>query len=550
MPASADDRADAINSFFAAYDKAGSPGCAVAVVHRGEVIHRRGYGRAQLEWDAPITPKTVFHVASVAKQFTAMAVCLLAEEGRLSLDDDVRKYVHELPDRGAVITLRHLLQHSSGLHDVAEVTRLAGWRSDDVVTDRDGLELAIRQEALDFAPGERHVYCNSGYVLAALVVRRVSGQSLRAFAQKRIFEPLGMRDTHFHDDHAEVVKGRASAYSGRGDRFVIDVPNFDTVGSTGLFTTVDDLVRWDRNFADRRVGGKSALERMLTPGTLNSGAPVLYGEGQGYGLGLVLGRYRGLRTVWHSGGDHGYRAEFLRFPEQDFTVIVLGNSDTLNPYFLARRVADVCLKNEFPEGPDRGAKRTARTGSPLTLSEAELTAWAGTYWNLDTGSSWKIAVKDGKLRAGLAPLTPLAADRFGIGDYPIELIFSPAKDGAPRRLEWVDVGTEVFEALPELNPTPGELGEYVGIYRSVELNTEYTLRRRGATLSVCGWRDDHGTLRPVLADVFSISPRGLPTALVRFTRSGGTITGFTLSTERCKAIRFVRSNPPPAATRP
>jgi len=189
---------------------------------------------------------------------------------------------------------------------------------------------------------------------------------------------------------------------------------------------------------------------MLTPGKLNSGEEARYSVGQSYGLGLLIGRYRGLRTVSHSGIDWGYRAEFLQFPEQRFSVIVLGNVDTLQPYFLARRVADICLASEFPAGSGQGAKPAGAKANPVKLAEREAAAWAGAYWNLNTGASWTFAVKNGKLCIGARELTPLAKDRFAIDDLPIELIFTPAKGDAPRKLTWVDVDAEVFEAAPEL----------------------------------------------------------------------------------------------------
>jgi CubicO group peptidase (beta-lactamase class C family) len=541
-PAVADERGERIDRIFAAYDRPDSPGCAVAVLHRGQVLHQRGYGRAHLEWDAPITPSTVFSVASVSKPFTALAVALLAEQGKLSLDDDVRTYLPELPDYGRVITLRHLLQHTSGLRDVWDVGGFAGWRPGDLVTDRDVLDLAVRQKALDFNPGDRHVYGNTGYTLAGIVVRRVSGQSLRAYADAHVFKPLGMKNSHFHDDHAEVVKNRASAYSLRSGRPVISAPTFDAVGSTGLFTTAEDLALWDQNFYDRRVGGKSALDQMLTPGKLNSGEAAVFGHDLGYGLGLVIGRYRGLKIVGHSGADGGYRAEFLQFPGQRFSVIVLGNLDTLQPYFLAREVADVCLAGEFPKGPVRGAKRADAKAGPVKVSDRELAAWSGTYWNPDTGASWTFSARDGKLWIGNRELTTLAADRFGIGDLPVELVFTPAEGGSPRKLTWVDVDSEVFEAVPGLTLTKARLGEYAGTYRSDELKTAFTLSVRDGELVARGWRDDYGPLRPVVADTFTLRPPGLPTAVVRFTRNGREeLTGFTLSTERCKGVRFVKT---------
>jgi CubicO group peptidase (beta-lactamase class C family) len=534
-PAGAAGRNARLDQVFAAYDKPDAPGCAVVVLHRGEVVHRRGYGLAHLEWGVPITPSTVFHTASLAKQFTALAVCLLVEDGKLSLDDDVHKYLPGLPDWGHVVTLRHLLQHTSGLHDGTELFGYAGWRPGDLVTDRDYLEFALRQRVLDFRPGECHVYGSTGYVLAGLVVRQVSGQSLRTFCDARVFKPLRMKDTHFHDDHAEVVQGRAAAYAVRGGRLRVAVPRFDTVGATGLFTTAADLARWGRNFDEARVG-KAALARMLKPGKLNSGEPVRYGRDLGYGLGLVVGRYRGLRTVSHSGADLGYRAEFLRFPDQRLTVIILGNLESLQPYTLARQVADVCLAGEFPTAVAKPPEL------PAAPSEQELAAWAGTYVSLRTGVSWSFSVQNGKLRIGRRELTPLAPDRFRIGVLPIELVFSPAKDAAPRRLTWRDVDEEVYVAVLDFDRAKLRQTDYVGSYRSDELNTSFLFSVKGGDLVARGWRDEFGPARPVLADAFSLRPPELPPALVRFTRgAAGDVTGFTLSTERCASIRFVKT---------
>jgi len=532
-----------IDRIFAAYAKPDSAGCAVAVLHRGKVLHQRGYGRAHLEWDAPITPSTVFHVASVSKPFTALALALLAEEGKLSLDDDVRKYVPELPDYGRVVTLRHLLQHTSGLRDVWSLGGLAGWRAGDLVTDRDVLGLAARQKALEFDPGDRFAYCNTGYTIAGVVVRRVSGQTLRAFTRARVFGPLGMTNTHFHDDHTEVVRNRASAYSVRSGRPRVAVPAYEAVGSTGLLTTLEDLIQWDRNFYSRRVGGKSVIDQMLTPGKLNNGEAVRYGTGLNYGLGLVIGRYRGLKTVSHSGTDWGYKAEFLQFPEQQFSVIILGNLDALEPYTMARQVADVGLAGEFPDAPAPDAPRddVSARALPAGLQAHELAAWEGTYWNPRNGASWELSVIEGKLCLGKRALTPLAANRFAIGGTPIELVFSAAGGETPRRLTWLDVDPEVFEAVSRPRLTKDQLEEYAGEYRSDELNAVYTLSVGNGELTVRGWRDSYGPLRPMVADGFSLRPPALGTFVVRFTRDESKkVTGFTLGASGCTNIRFSR----------
>jgi CubicO group peptidase (beta-lactamase class C family) len=538
----ADERSAQIDRIFADYDKPESPGCAVAVIQQGQVIHQRGYGQAHLEWNSPITPQTVFPVASLSKQFTAMAVALLAEQGLLSLDDDLRKHVPELPDYGSVITLRHLLQHTSGLRDVWSLGRWAGWRPNDLVTNHDIVRLAIRQQGIDSKPGERFVYNNTGYTLLPLVVERVSGKSFRDFVELKIFEPLGMKQSHFHDDIREVVNNRASAYSAQSGKFQIDIPTYSTVGTTGLFTTLEDLVRWDQNFYDRRVGGTSALDQMLSLGKLNDGGDVRYGIGLSYGLGLVIGQYRGLKSVSHSGLDWGYSAEFLQFPEQHLTIIVLGNVNTLHPYLRAREVADCLLAAEFPGAGDQSSpQKQDPDPNPVELTADELAVWSGKYCNLVDGSSWSFSVVDGKLCLHLRELTPLTANRFAIGGTPIELVFSPATDRTPRKLAWVDVDVQEFEAVPEVVLTETDLHGYAGSYESEELNTTYAIEIRNGKLLVRGWRDEFGSLIPIIPDGFSLKPPLMPSAFFRFTRDADNrVTGFSLNTSGAGNIRFVR----------
>jgi CubicO group peptidase (beta-lactamase class C family) len=357
-----------VDKLFERWDKPGSPGCALAVVKDGAVIYKRGYGMANLEYDVPITPASIFHVASISKQFTAMAVTMLAQEGKLSLDDDVRKYLPEVPDFGKVITLRHLIHHTSGLRDQWNLLVLAGWRMEDVITEQDILELVKRQKELNFEPGKEHLYCNTGYTLLALVVQRVTGQTLREFTQARIFEPLGMKNTHFHDDHRMIVKNRAYSYEPKRGGYENSPLQFANVGATSLFTTVEDLALWDRNFYDGRVGGSDVLAAMLTKGKLNDGKEIDYASA------LVIGEYKGLRTVEHGGADAGYRADLLRFPDQHFSVIILANLATFDPGGLARRVADLYLADVLK---DPGPASSPSTG--IKIDPRVYDAYAGDY---------------------------------------------------------------------------------------------------------------------------------------------------------------------------
>ena len=266
-PGAAEARVDRV---FAQWDRLDTPGCAVSVMREGRIVYAHGYGSANLEYDIPITPASVFHVASISKQFTAMAVALLVSEDRVSWDDDIRRYVHEVPNFGPAITLRHLAHHTSGLRDQWSLLRMAGWRwGEDVVRQADVLDVTSRQRALNFEPGSEFLYSNTGYTLLAEVVSRVSGQSLREFAAARIFAPLGMTRTSFLDDHTAIVRNRAYSYvQGDDGGYRVGIPNVDTVGPTGLQTTVEDLARWDRNFYTAEVGGRAVLDDLHRFGEL------------------------------------------------------------------------------------------------------------------------------------------------------------------------------------------------------------------------------------------------------------------------------------------
>jgi len=376
-----------IDKLFETWNKTTLPGCALSVMKDGRIIYKRGYGMADLDHDVVITPSSVFHVASMSKQFTAASILLLAQEGKLALDDEVRKYIPELPDFGERITIRHLIHHTSGLRDQWDLLGLAGWRySLDLITDEDILSVMARQKDLNYRPGDRHLYCNTGYTLLAQIVKRVSGQSFRAFTTARIFEPLGMKNTHFRDDHAEIVKGMAYGYVPSADTFKLSITNFDTVGATSLLTTVEDLVLWDENFYNPRVGGRQLINQMLERGKLNSGETI------DYAFGLTHGKYKGLATVDHGGSDAGYRSDLLRFPDQHFSVACLCNL-SINPSQLTRQVADIYLAKDLKPEPAKPEEPAAK------LTAAQLAAKVGIYYNPDGDVIRRIILQNGSLRA-------------------------------------------------------------------------------------------------------------------------------------------------------
>jgi CubicO group peptidase (beta-lactamase class C family) len=418
-------RIDAVFQTFAGPD---APGCAVGVYRDGRIAFARGYGMADLQHAVPIGPASVFHVASISKQFTAMAIALLEAEGRLSLDDDVRRWLPEVPDFGRRITIRHLIHHTSGLRDQWELLSLGGWRPDDPKSQADILWLVSRQRGLNFEPGAEYLYSNTGYTLMAVIVERASGRPFRAFTEERIFRPLGMTSTHFHDDHTMIVPGRTSAYQPRPDGgWRISIPVFDNAGATSLFTTIEDLARWDRNFIDRTVGGAGVTDRMHERGRLNGGDVLPYA------FALVHGEHRGLRTVGHSGADAGYRADYLRFPDEGWSFATFCNASTANAGQLNRSVAEIVLEARMSPRPTAAAAAPSApprpTASPAASPPAEPASWAGEYRSDELDVVWVLAVdgdglvlrrrrfdpllvtaqEDGALRAGAWTLVPVRA---------------------------------------------------------------------------------------------------------------------------------------------
>jgi CubicO group peptidase (beta-lactamase class C family) len=536
------DLTERVDKVFEKWNRTDSPGCALSVMKDGRIIYQHGYGMADLDHNVTITPSTVFHVASMSKQFTAASILLLAQQGKLSLDDDVRKYIPELPDFGSLITIRHLIYHTSGLRDQWDLLDLAGWRySLDLITDDDVMSVLTTQKDLNFKPGEKHVYCNTGYTLMAIIVKRVSGMSFREFTTKSIFEPLGMTHTFFRDDHAEIVKNNAYGYeSKKGRPFRLGLTNFDTAGATSLHTTVEDLAPWDENFYHPRVGGPSFLEQMLQRGKLNNG------ETLDYTFGLVVGKYKGLPTVDHGGADAGYRSDMTRFPEQHFSVAVLCNNAETSPSSLARSVADIYLAQDL-KASEPSAVASAAPGAGITLTEQQLAGLQGLYWNRDDDQFLKTYLKDGKMRVSFAiedeyALKPVSETLFHIADTPwgdqASFHFEPAAGDKPRRLlqGFGDGKPDVFESVPPSTPTAAELAGYAGSYVSQEIEPVYRMVVQDGKLMLTRLKHKPAPLEPRTLDAFTAE-----IGTIRFTRdSNHRISGFVLNSGRIRNFRFMR----------
>jgi CubicO group peptidase (beta-lactamase class C family) len=529
-----------VDQLMSAYD-GNSPGAAIGVLRGGKLVMAKGYGRASLEYPSPIGPRTVFHVASVSKQFTAFAVILLARDGKLSLDDDVRKYIPELPDPGSTITLRHLLNHTSGVRDQWDLWGMSGGRMDDVITQDDLFRLVTRQRALNFKPGAEHLYSNSGYMLLAKVVERVGGKPFPVFMRERVFTPLGMRDTRVHMDHQEIVPGRAYSYEPNdAGGYRNSVLSYANAGATSLFTTVEDLARWLENFHTGAVGGAAAREMQLTRGILTKGDTI------DYALGVVVDRYRGQRRIGHGGADAGFRSYVAFFPEIDAGVIVLSNDAGFNTPGVASQVADVFLGDVLGTVPAKPAATNA--SAPFLIDPARLDALAGEFAE-QGGFSFVATREQGQLyvQAPSQPrfvLQPTSDSTFVIPQVGAALTFFRRAAGADTVRLVQNGNTLMLARRAAYVATATDMQGIAGRYYSPELDTAYELVADGTTLVVRRRHNADMKLRVAGRDSFGGS---WPIGTLRVERdAGGRATALRVSSGRVRDVRFVRQDSVPA----
>ena len=531
----------AVDAVFADYTKPGSPGCALGVYRDGKLIYARGYGLANIEGSVPITPQAVFDIGSTSKQFTAASILLLEQQGKLSIDDDVRKYIPELPDYKQKITIRNLLNHTSGLRDYLTLMELAGVNTDGVTTDDDALAIIARQKALNFAPGGEYLYSNSGFFLLSVIVKRANGKSLREFAAENIFQPLGMTHTSYRDDHTSLISNRALAYDPvEKAGYKLNVSYFEQTGDGAVHTSVEDLLLWDENFYTGRILGKDLLAKLQEQGKLTTGKTLDYAKG------LVIGKYRGLRTVSHGGSWGGYRAELLRFPDLHFSVACLCNVGNANPSRKAREVAEAYLTAQMKTKESAPAAAGAKL--PVSVTPTQLQPFTGVYRDAAKGQIRRVTEKDGKLFietfGTLVELRPKSATEFEPVNFPVEvkLIFEPAAGDALRKLRIT--GSEMvaasYEAVNVVTPTAAELAAYAGDYWSDELQVTYAFALEDGKLAVRTKNLPPWMLRPTVSDEFDVSGASVT---IRFTRDAkNQLTGFLLDAGRTRGMVFTRRN--------
>jgi CubicO group peptidase (beta-lactamase class C family) len=547
-----------VDKLFEKWDKPDSPGCAVGIIKDGQLIYKRGYGMANLDYNIPISPKSVFDISSMVKQFIGMSILLLARQGKLSLDDEIQKYLPEIPRYQSPITIRHLIHHTSGIrshYGLAAFGRMASFD----LTDDDYLGLIARQKELNHKPGEEYLYTDTAYFLQGLIVQKVSGKSMHEFADENIFKPLGMTNTILEVDRTLPVRNRATSYTpGSSGGFAVATPK----NRGEMDTTVEDLFLWDQNFYNNKLGGGPDLIReQLSTSMLNNG------EKLNYAVGLGVAEYKGLERIGHSGEGGGFTSAMRRFPEQNFSVICLCNVSNIDPDRLVTQVVDIFLADQFKQGAGGVSETVPTAPDIISVPEKELARLAGRYVDPITVDSNRFYMKDGKLMIDAGPgyaLSPLGQNRFKVVGAPVEIVFVPPIAGGRMQVKVISGGKtrRTLDAVQTETLTSAQLAEFTGEYVSDELGgATYTLSIKEGKL-VMGVRSgitvfgDRGQvlavtqafwsktpkailLTPLFADAFEFV--GEEIRVVRFTRNQqNAISGFTLSNRVARGLRFDR----------
>ena len=526
-----------VDSVFQRFDRTDSPGCALLVRRDGRTAYARGYGMASLELGVAITPQTVMDIGSTSKQFTAAAVWLLAQEGKLKLDDEVQQHLTALPRLSAPVTIRHMLQHTSGWRDYNDLLALAGASEEEVTTAGDAMALLARQKAGNFAPGTWWTYSNTGFFVAGQIVEQVSGMPMRRFLRERFFVPLGMTHTDLFDDHARIFRNKAPSYAPGPDGWQVSASNWEQTGDGAVQTSVEDLAKWDANFDDPAVGGRALVDSMQQSGRLVDGTPFTYAYG------LTVDRYRGVRRVHHGGAWAGYRAMSMRFPDQRASVYLTCNAANANTMALAEGVADAILSAAL--GPPVAVRLADSLRAPAAAVIAPL---HGLWWDPTVGRLTRITVRDTVATVG-SPFGGPARRLMQLPDG--RLVATPVLAGGARLhfdkasgqlvADNASGPSDHFTHVDDASPlTAAKLAEYAGRYATPEMPSVWTIEAKGDSLvlaTVSGARQSRERLQPLFADAFHL--QGQPIRFVRDAR--GKVIALSVTNRGVRDLRWLRA---------
>ncbi len=522
----------AIDSLFAEWNKPDVPGGALGIIKDGELIYSRGYGLANMEYDIPNSASSVFRIGSTSKQFTAACIVLLAEKGKLSLDDKLKGLFPDFPDYAENITIRHLLNHTSGIRDYLHLAYLKGLGNDDHYGDDHIMEWLVNQTNLNFNPGEEISYSNSGYWLLGQIVNKVAGINMADFAQKEIFQPLGMNNTHFHNDHNQIAKNRASGYAPiENGNFRISMTTLDIIGSSGIFTTINDIKKWDDAYYNSSVLSSAFWEEMTKQAVLNNG------EVMGYASGLMIGEYKGLKTIRHHGASMGFSSELLRFPEEQLTIAIFANRADVNPSMKANQVADILLEDKLIETISKDEK----SDNDIPAEEFQLNQLIGNY-EIQPGIIFNLTIKDDSLNVFQSwnkvsyNIVRTKGNTYQIPtEKDLSFTFSNLKEGHAQTLSVLQGNRETkAERKKEVDVSSIALNDYIGSYFSKELNVTYNFEIEDGILKA----NIENIQSKMDCTISELDEFTMELGLVRFQRKDGVISGFKLDSGKVKNLKF------------
>ena len=530
----------AIDSIFLEWNKPDVPGCALGIVKDGKLIYSKGYGIADLEHDIAITPSSVFGIGSITKHFVAFSILLLEEQGKLSIDDNIQKFLPDFPVYGAPITIKHLLYHTDGIRDYGSLKYFKGISALNHTDSDDAYDMIKRQKELNCVPGEEYVYGNSGHFLLVRIVEKASGQSLRLFAQEHIFVPLGMKSTFFKDNNTDLIKNRAYSYSSKtGEKGYNNIINRNVhVGGVGLRTTIEDLAKWDQNFYTNKLGKGEELiiQKMHEEGLLNNG------EGTDRTLGLQIRNYKGLKVVGSAGSGFGYKAQLMRFPDEKLSVIILANRGDADPTKMAYQVADILLKNTFESDSNKAKIKKDSLANSKLLKEFTLNQLTGDY-EVVPGRAVEVSIKNGMLHVfqkwdkAAYPVVNTKGNTYEIPNYSaLQLVFSGLEDGFTQTIKVFLNGNKfIFKRKEKVAISTPNLDDYTGDFYSYELDASFSIYEDDGALYVKFVNED-----PMKLSLYEYHDDAFyfDDDLLRFNRSNGIITGFELDAGRANNLKF------------
>ncbi|GAB3513051.1 serine hydrolase domain-containing protein [Emticicia fontis] len=519
-----------IDAIFKKYEGKDRPGCAVGIIKNGSLIYKKGYGMANLEYDIPNTSTSVFDIASVSKQFAGYAIAKLLNEKKIALDDDIHQYLPDVPDFGKKITIRHLVHHISGLRDWPQTLHAAGWRWDEAFSFTDIMRMVKNQKDLDFEPGNRYSYSNTGYNLLAAIVEKVSGQSFRDWTDTNIFKPLDMNSSHFLDDYTDIVKNLAYSYYPTDKGFKKSLSALTAYGSSSLFTTVEDLSKWAIHFNKSIAAKDPVFMQMLEEGTLNNGGKVKYGYGLSYGSD------EGFKTISHTGGWASYRTVLMHYPDQQVSFIILGNAGDFDLDGATKQVAHALI--EFRIKPSNKPVSIVNKDTPnAKVNEDILKKYTGSY-QLGPGWAVTITLENGQLQTQANgedkfPMDTKSDSTFWINAYGASMTFVKDDKGEVNLLKYKHIQAKRFTPW---KPDASKFEQYAGTYHCPELGVEYTISNNNGQLVINNFRlgESNLSIDPITENQFSTNIGSIKF----YTDTQNKIAGFKLSGGRIQNIRF------------